>query len=155
MQPDLEGLDYILERQLKPEARMDIVKMIRGLGIKPTAMIDLSDGLASDIKHICKGSQLGCVIYTNKLPIDPVTIQVASEFQIDPNTAVMNGGEDYELLFTIAQADFDKIKDINGISVIGYMTEASAGMNLLTPDGMSVALKAQGWDGLKDKSNIA
>lgn len=114
-------------------------------------MIDVSDGLASDIMHICKGSKLGCQIYTDKLPIDTVTINIAAEFQIDPNTAVMNGGEDYELLFTVNSNDYEKIKDIAGISVIGHMTDAGAGMNLITPDGMSITIKAQGWDGLKDK----
>ena len=152
MQPDLEGMDYILERQLKPEARNDIGKMLKGIGIKPTSMIDVSDGLASDLMHICKGSNLGCQIYTDKLPIDPVTINVAAEFKIDPYTAVMNGGEDYELLFTIRGDEYDKIKDINGISVIGHMTEAAAGLNLITPDGKSLPIKAQGWDGLKEKS---
>ena len=151
MQPDLEGLDYILERQLKPEARNDIGKMLQGVKVVPSAMIDISDGLASDIMHICKGSDLGCQIYTDKLPIDAVTMNVAAEFQIDPNTAVMNGGEDYELLFTIKPDDYEKLKDITGISVIGHMTDPQAGMNLLTPDGMSIAIKAQGWDGLKDK----
>ncbi len=149
MQPDLKGMDYILERQLKPEARQDVVNTLRGIGIKPTSMIDISDGLASDIMHICKGSDIGCLIFTDKLPMDPVTIQTASEFQIDPNTAVMNGGEDYELLFTIRQEDYDKIKDISGISVIGHMTDASSGMYLSTPDGKAVEIKAQGWDGLK------
>jgi len=151
MQPDLEGLDYILERQLKPEARNDIRKMLQGISVKPTAMIDVSDGLASDIMHICKGSKTGCQIYTDKLPIDSVTMGIAAEFQIDPNTAVMNGGEDYELLFTINPDDYEKIKDVNGITVIGHMTDANTGMNLLTSDGMSVSIKAQGWDGLKDK----
>ena len=151
MQPDLAGMDYILERQLKPEARNDIGKVLEGIGVKPTAMIDISDGLASDIMHICKGSGLGCNIYTDKLPIDPLTINVASEFNIDPHTAVMNGGEDYELLFTISTADYDKVKDLNGISVIGHMTDAGSGMNLVTPDGMAITIKAQGWDGLKDK----
>jgi thiamine-monophosphate kinase len=151
MQPDLEGMDYILERQLKPEARNDIGKMLKGINVKPTAMIDISDGLASDIMHVCKGSELGCQIYTDKLPIDAVTINTAAEFQIDPNTAVMNGGEDYELLFTIKADDYEKINDISGISVIGHMTEESAGMNLVTPDGKSIAIKAQGWDGLKEK----
>lgn len=150
MQPDLEGLDYILERQLKPEARKDVKKMLKGIDVKPTSMIDISDGLASDIMHICKASDLGCNIFTDKLPIDPTTMSVAAEFQIDPNTAVMNGGEDYELLFTISQGDYEKIKDISGISVIGHMTEASAGMNLATPDGKLIALRAQGWDGLKN-----
>jgi thiamine-monophosphate kinase len=151
MQPDLEGMDYILERQLKPEARKDIGKMLKGIDVNPTAMIDMSDGLASDLMHICKGSELGCQIYTDKLPIDPVTINAAAEFQIDPHTAVMNGGEDYELLFTINADDYEKIKGINGISVIGHMTEAAAGLNLVTPDGKSIAIQAQGWDGLKDK----
>ena len=149
MQPDLEGKDYILERQLKPEARNDIGRMLKGISVKPTAMIDISDGLASDIMHICKGSKLGCQIYTDKLPIDSVTINTAAEFQIDPNTAVMNGGEDYELLFTIKADDYDKIKDVSGISVIGHMTEEAAGLNLVTPDGKSIDIKAQGWDGLK------
>jgi len=149
MQPDLEGLDYILERQLKPEARKDVCEMLKGIGIRPTAMIDISDGLASDIMHICKGSGLGCQIFTDKLPIDSVAISTAAEFQIDPNTAVMNGGEDYELLFTIDQADYEKIKDISGISVIGHMTEEAAGLYLTTPDGKSIEIKAQGWDGLK------
>ena len=151
MQPDLSGMDYILERQLKPEARSDIGRILEGIGVKPTAMIDISDGLASDIKHICKGSNLGCTIYTDKLPIDPLTINVASEFNLDPHTAVMNGGEDYELLFTISTTDYDKVKDLAGISVIGHMTDAGSGMNLVTPDGMAIAIKAQGWDGLKDK----
>lgn len=153
MQPDLEGMDYILERQLKPEARQDIGKMLKGIGVKPTAMIDISDGLASDIMHICKGSELGCQIFTEKLPVDTVTIKVAEEFQIDPYTIVMNGGEDYELLFTINPGDYDQIKEISGISILGHMTEESAGMNLVTKDGMSVALKAQGWDSLKDRDN--
>jgi len=151
MQPDLEGLDYILERQLKPEARKDISKMLEGIKVKPSAMIDISDGLASDIMHICKGSKLGCQIYTDKLPIDSVTMNMAADFQIDPNTAVMNGGEDYELLFTVSPGDYEKLKDINGISVIGHMTDAETGMNLVTSDGMSITIKAQGWDGLKDK----
>jgi len=150
MQPDLEGLDYILERQLKPEARHDIPPMLAGINVKPSSMIDVSDGLASDIMHICKGSDLGCQIYTDKLPIDSTTVNVASEFQIDPHTAVMNGGEDYELLFTVSTEDYEKLKDISGIAVIGHMTDAASGMNLVTPDGMSIGIKAQGWDGLKD-----
>jgi len=153
MQPDLEGMDYILERQLKPEARQDIGKILKGIGVKPTAMIDIFDGLASDIRHICQGSKLGCQIFTEKLPVDAVTIRLAEEFQIDPYTVVMNGGEDYELLFTITQGDYDKIKEIIGISIIGHMTDESSGMNLLTKDGMSVALKAQGWDSLKNSGN--
>ncbi|MEN8224308.1 MAG: thiamine-phosphate kinase [Bacteroidota bacterium] len=151
MQPVLEGLDYILERQLKPEARNDIGKMLQGVNVRPTAMIDISDGLASDIMHVCKGSELGCQIYTDKLPIDTVTINVAADFQIDPHTAVMNGGEDYELLFTVKPGDYERLKDISGIAVIGHMTDAASGMNLVTADGMSIAIKAQGWDGLKDK----
>lgn len=151
MQPEFEGMDYILERQLKPEARADVVRTLKGISLKPTSMIDVSDGLASDIMHICKGSGLGCQLYTDKLPLDPVTINMAAEFRIDPYTAAMNGGEDYELLFTIKPDDYEKIKDISGISVIGHMTEPAAGMNLLSPDGFSVPLKAGGWDGLKDR----
>jgi thiamine-monophosphate kinase len=151
MQPELEGMDYILERQLKPEARADVVRMLKGIDLKPTSMIDVSDGLASDIMHICKGSKLGCRLYTDKLPLDPVTINTAAEFKIDPYTAAMNGGEDYELLFTLRPDEFEKIKDISGISVIGHMTEAAEGMNLMSPDGHLVPLKAGGWDGLKDK----
>jgi thiamine-monophosphate kinase len=149
MQPELQGHEYILERQLKPEARQDILKVLAGVKVKPTAMIDLSDGLASDIRHICKGSDLGCKIFEEKLPVSQEVKKTAMEFEISSATAALNGGEDYELLFTIAQSDYEKIKDIMGISVIGHMTDKLEGMNLVTGAGEQVELKAQGWDGLK------
>ena len=110
IQPDLSGHDYILERQLKPEARTDIIKILKSNNVKPTAMIDISDGLASDLLHICKQSDVGCNIYEDKLPIDSATYNTAIEFNLDPITCALNGGEDYELLFTISQADYEKIK---------------------------------------------
>ncbi|HCT71772.1 MAG TPA: thiamine-phosphate kinase, partial [Bacteroidales bacterium] len=127
MQPDLEGFDYILERQLKPEPRTDVLEKLRDAGIRPTAMIDISDGLASEILHIAKDSGLGCRIYENKIPVDIVTAEVAAEFQIDPITAAMNGGEDYELLFTADVNDFEKLKELKGIHIIGHMTEKAEG----------------------------
>ncbi len=149
MQPDLEGFDYILQRQLKPEARPDIIKMLDELKIMPTAMIDISDGLASEIKHICKQSNLGCTVYEDKIPIDEQTYDTARSFNMDPTMYALNGGEDYELLFTIKQDDYEKIKSINDVSVIGYMTEKNAGINLITKSGPVVEIKAQGWDHMK------
>ncbi len=146
MQPQLEGLDYILERQLKPEARVDVVKLLKEIEVKPTAMMDISDGLASEIKHICEQSNVGCSVYENKIPIDQQAWDIARSFNMDPTMLTMNGGEDYELLFTVAQSDFDKIKDVNEIIIIGYMTAASAGQNLITKNNVSVPIKAQGWD---------
>jgi thiamine-monophosphate kinase len=148
MQPDLEGYDYILERQLKPEARTDIVRLLKESRVMPTAMIDISDGLGSEILHICKGSRLGCRIYEEKIPMDPTTITMAGIFNIGPATAALNGGEDYELLFTIDQNDFEKIRAIPGISVIGHMTELSLGANLVASDGALVGITAQGWNAL-------
>ncbi|MCU0370784.1 MAG: thiamine-phosphate kinase [Bacteroidales bacterium] len=149
MQPDLGGYDYILERQLKPEPRTDIIRLLKEASVKPTAMIDISDGLGSEILHICKGSKLGCRIYADKIPIDPITVSTAGMFNIGPVTAALNGGEDYELLFTVSQADFEKVKAIPGISVIGYMTEPSLGANLVASDGTLVAIQAQGWNALR------
>lgn len=149
MQPDLEGHDYILERQLKPEARQDIVKILDELKILPTAMIDISDGLASEIKHICKHSDLGCTVYEDKIPIDQHTYDTARSFKMDPTLYAMNGGEDYELLFTIKVEDYEKIKNVPEISVIGHMTAAGSGINLITKSGPLVEIKAQGWDHLK------
>lgn len=150
MQPEFEGNDYVLERQLKPESRVDVLKQLREAGIKPTAMIDISDGLASEILHIAKDSSLGCRIYENKLPIDIVTADVAAEFQIDPTTAAMNGGEDYELLFTVDVSDFDKVKELKGIHVIGYMTEKAEGEYLISNGGSLYPIEAQGFDHLRD-----
>jgi thiamine-monophosphate kinase len=149
IQPDLEGKDYIVERQLKPEARKDIVELLKDLDIKPTAMIDISDGLASEILHICKQSNKGCNIYEEKIPLDPMTYDTAREFNLDPTVCALSGGEDYELLFTIKQADYEKIKLMMDISVIGHITEASAGCNLVTRSGKVHAITAQGWNAFK------
>ncbi len=145
MQPNLEPYDYIVKRQLKPEARMDIVHELAELGITPTAMIDVSDGLASDVFHVCRQSALGVRIYEDKLPIDHVTYNTAVEFKLDPITCALNGGEDYELLFTISQADFEKLKNHMDIHFIGYMTDPAEGRDLITKNGNAVPLQAQGW----------
>ncbi|MEA3476893.1 MAG: thiamine-phosphate kinase [Bacteroidota bacterium] len=149
MQPDLQGYDYVIERQLKPEARQDILKILAGIDVQPTAMIDISDGLASDIMHICKNSKLGCKLYEDKLPVNQDVMKAAMDFNISSATAALNGGEDYELLITIAQDDYEKVKDVMGISVIGHMTDQSEGMNLVTDTGEQIELKAQGWDSLR------
>ena len=149
IQPDLEGKDYIVERQLKPESRKDIVEALKLMKIKPTSMIDISDGLASEILHICKQSNKGCNLYEEKIPIDPMTYDTAREFGIDPTVCALNGGEDYELLFTIKQSDFEKIKNNPDISIIGHMTEASAGCNLISKSEKFHPIKAQGWNSLK------
>jgi len=146
IQPDLEGKDYIVERQLKPEARKDIVEMLKEFSIKPTAMIDVSDGLSSEVMHLCKQSDKGCKLYEEKIPIDPMTYETAREFNLDPTVCALSGGEDYELLFTIKQADYDKIKGSADVSVIGYITEPSAGMELISKSGRVHPLKAQGWN---------
>jgi thiamine-monophosphate kinase len=150
-QPELAGHDYILERQLKPEARTDIIKLLKELNIKPTSMIDISDGLASEILHICDASGMGCAIYEDKIPIDPATLSMAGEFNIEPVIAALSGGEDYELLFTIDQKDFEKIKDIKTISVIGHITEANSGANLVGRDSALIPITAQGWDAFIQK----
>ncbi len=144
-QPDLEPYTYIIERQLKPEARKDIVQLLKDLGVTPTAMIDISDGLSSEIIHLCKQSGVGCDLYEEKIPLDPQVISTCEEFNIDSTTVALNGGEDYELLFTIAQEDFPKIKANPNFSVIGYMKEASEGIHLVTRGNTKIAMKAQGW----------
>lgn len=149
IQPDLEGKDYIVERQLKPEARIDIVDLLAKLEIKPTSMIDVSDGLASEILHITSQSKKGCKIYEEKIPLDPMTVDTAREFGLDPTVCALSGGEDYELLFTIKQADYDKMKHDVDISIIGYITEESAGNYLITKSGNIHELKAQGWNAFK------
>jgi len=149
MQPDMAGKEYILERQLKPEARTDMVKKLAEKQIIPTSMIDISDGLASEALHIAKASAAGIVIYEDRIPIDQVTYDTAHEFSLVPAVAALNGGEDYELLFTVKQADYDKVKEIPGISVIGYISDASEGNRLITPDNQVIELTAQGWDALK------
>jgi thiamine-monophosphate kinase len=146
IQPELGGHEYIIERQLKPEARIDIIRALHEHGIKPTAMIDISDGLASEVLHICDASGKGCAIYEDKIPINAATVAMAEEFNIDPTTAALNGGEDYELLLTIKLQDYEKTKDISGLIPIGHITEAGAGVNLISRSGTVVPLTAQGWD---------
>lgn len=148
-QPDFTGKDYVLERQLKPEARKDIITLLKDLKVTPTSMIDVSDGVSSEMMHICKNSEVGCNIYEEKLPIDPTTYHSARDFNIDPTMCALNGGEDYELLFTISQEDFDKIKGNPNLTVIGHITTKESGTNLITSGGSVTPLKAQGWDGLK------
>jgi len=146
IQPDLEGHDYLLERQLKPEARQDIIGFLKELDVKPTSMIDVSDGLASEALHLAKASKKGCHIYDEKIPIDPDTYNTAREFNLDPSTCALNGGEDYELLFTIDQADFDKIKGNPHMTVIGHIVEEQAGTYLVDKGGSITQLQAQGWN---------
>jgi len=147
-QPDLDNYTYLIERQLKPEARTDIRELLEKLEVKPTAMIDVSDGLSSEIIHICKQSKVGCNLFEEKIPIDPQFINVCEEFNIDSTTVAINGGEDYELLFTIALEDFDKIKANPNFTVIGHMTQESEGVHLVTRANTKIPLKARGWDAL-------
>jgi thiamine-monophosphate kinase len=152
MQPDLDGYDYVLSRQLKPEARFDVLEELEKAGVKPSSMIDISDGLASEIMHLCTASSLGCRIYETKIPIDPATLRLAEEFRLVPSIPALNGGEDYELLFTINPADFEKIRSIDSISVIGHMTSTPGEIAMITIDDQFIPLKAQGWDGLKNNN---
>jgi thiamine-monophosphate kinase len=149
-QPDLEMYSYLIERQLKPEARTDIRELLEKLEVKPTSMIDISDGLSSEIIHICKQSNVGCNLYEEKLPVDPQLINVCEEFNIDSTTVAINGGEDYELLFTIALEDFDKIKANPNFTVIGHMTQESEGIHLITRANTKIPLKARGWNALEE-----
>lgn len=147
-QPDFAGKEYLLERQLKPEARKDIVKLLAENRITPTAMIDISDGLASDMLHICKQSKVGCVIYEERIPIDYQTALMAETFNINVTTVAMNGGEDYELLFTVPLSLHEQISALPGIHLIGHITPEENGCNLITRDGQEMQLRAQGWDPL-------
>ncbi len=149
IQPDLEGYDYIVERQLKPEARKDIIDLFQDRNIIPTSMIDVSDGLASEILHLCKASNVGVNIYEEKIPIDPMTYESARSFNLDPTVCALSGGEDYELLFTIKQSDFDKIKNNPDISIIGHITQASEGAQLISKSGNQHNITAQGWNAFK------
>jgi thiamine-monophosphate kinase len=149
MQPELSGYDYPIGRLLKPEARTDIRNLLASAGIKPTSMIDISDGLASETLHLCKMSDTGCRIFEEKIPIAEDSIELAKTFKIVPSVCALSGGEDYELLFTIRQEDYEKIKDIRGISVIGHMTEPAEGKWLIAPDNVRIELTAQGWDAHK------
>ncbi len=145
-QPQLEDKEYVVQRQLKPEARMDFIHELKNLGVRPTAMIDISDGLASELMHLCKASKLGARIFEDKLPIDSQTEQVANEFNISTNTCMLNGGEDYELLFTIAQEDFVKLRNHPDVTTIGYMETIDKGICLVSNGQQLVPLTAQGWN---------
>ena len=149
MQPDFSGKEYLLERQLKPEARKDIIQKLAEAGIRPTAMMDISDGLSSELMHICKQSHAGCRIYEEHIPIDYQTAVMAEEFNMNLTTCALNGGEDYELLFTVPIADHERVQDIEGIRLIGHITKPELGCALITRDGQEFELKAQGWNPLK------
>ena len=147
-QPDFSGKEYLLQRQLQTEARGDIIQKLREAGIRPTAMMDISDGLSSELMHICKQSGVGCRIYEKNIPIDYQTAVMAEEMNMNVTTCAMNGGEDYELLFTVPIGDHEKIQQIDGIKLIGHITDAKFGQILVTRDNQEFALKAQGWNPL-------
>ena len=147
-QPELDNYSYLVERQLKPEARKDIVELLKVLKVKPTSMIDISDGLSSEILHICKQSNVGCDLYEAKIPLSQEVISTSEEFNINSTTVALSGGEDYELLFTIAQSDYDKIKGNPNLTVIGHITPKSEGVHLVTRANQKIELTAQGWNGL-------
>lgn len=149
-QPDIEAYSYLLERQLKPEARKDICKLLEELGVHPTSMIDLSDGLSSEIIHLCKHSEVGMTLYEDKIPLDPTVITACEEFNLDSTTIALSGGEDYELLFTVKQEDFPKIKANPSLSVIGHVVDASYGINLVTRGGEQLPIKAMGWNSFQE-----
>jgi thiamine-monophosphate kinase len=145
IQPDLDGHDYILQRQLKPQARLDVIRFLKDLGVRPTSMIDISDGLASEVLHLCKASQVGCHVYDEKLPIDAKTSMVAIDFNLDPSMCALNGGEDYELLFTIDQKDVELIQTNPNFTIIGHITNAADGTYYIDRVGSAITLRAQGW----------
>lgn len=148
-QPDLSLYDYIIERQLKPEARTDVKQLLAELNVQPTSMIDVSDGLSSEIMHLATQSKVGCNVFEDKLPLDPQFISTCEEFNIDATTIAINGGEDYELLFTIKMEDYDKIKGNPNLTVIGHMTQESEGVHLITRDNTKIPIKAKGWNALQ------
>ena len=145
MQPQLEDYDYVVQRQLKPKARTDVVHDLNERGVVPTAMIDVSDGLASEVLHLCRHSEVGMQVYEDKLPLDNLTIKTATEFQLSAVTLALNGGEDYELLFTVRQPDYEKLRDHPDIHTIGYVQTAEKGTNLVTQNEQLVPIQAQGW----------
>ncbi len=147
--PDFSGKEYLLERQLKPEARRDIIEKLRNAGIKPTAMMDISDGLSSELMHICTQSNVGCRIYEERIPLDYQTAVMAEELNMNVITCALNGGEDYELLFTVPIAEHEKISEMEGIRIIGHITKPELGSALITRDGQEFELKAQGWNPLQ------
>ncbi len=146
VQPDLENRNYILGRLIRPEARKDIIEFFKDKVIKPSSMMDISDGLSSEVLHICKQSKVGAVIYEDKIPVHDDARDFAYKLEIDPTACALSGGEDYELLFTVAQADYDKIKEVEGISIIGYITPEEKGVNIITKGGNTYPLTAQGWN---------
>ncbi len=149
VQPDLEGESYVVGKLLKPEARKDIIEFLDDAEVRPTSMMDISDGLSSEILHLCKQSQLGCVLYEDKLPIAEPMRNAAFKFEIDPTACALSGGEDYELLFTVSQSDYEKLLLSEQISVVGYMTEPEQGAHILTKGGGKHAITAQGWNHYK------
>ncbi|MFS4466356.1 thiamine-phosphate kinase [Maribacter sp. 2210JD10-5] len=151
-QPDLEPYSYIVERQLKPEARKDIPELLAQLNVQPTSMIDVSDGLSSEILHLCKSSAVGCNVFEDKIPLDPTVISACEEFKLDSTLVALSGGEDYELLFTIAQNDFDNIKGNPSLTVIGHMTDESEGTSLITRANTKIPLTAQGWNSFESEA---
>ena len=149
--PDFSGKEYLLERQLKPEARKDIIEALAKDGIRPTSMIDISDGLSSELMHICTQSKVGCRVYEERIPIDYQTAVMAEELNMNVTTCALNGGEDYELLFTVPLTDHDKVAAMKGVKVIGHITKSELGCGLITRDGQEFELKAQGWNPLTEK----
>ena len=153
IQPDFSGYDYVLERQLKPEPRQDVIEMFKELGVQPTAMIDISDGLSSEIIHICTQSGVGCTIYEDKLPIDPLTVSTAEEMNLNPSVCSLNGGEDYELLFTISLEDYEKIKEQKRVSIIGHITSDKGKYEFVSNGDTVHELTAQGWNAILKKED--
>ncbi|WP_025742204.1 thiamine-phosphate kinase [Aquimarina pacifica] len=150
LQPDLDQYTYLIERQLKPEARKDIPELLRALDVKPTSMIDISDGLSSEVIHLCTQSQVGVNLYEDKIPLDPTVIATCEEFKLNSTTVALNGGEDYELLFTIKQEDFPKIKANPSLTVIGHITDKKSGIGLVTRANEKIEITAQGWNPIKE-----
>ncbi len=149
-QPDLDPYTYLIERQLKPEARKDIKELLKALDVQPTSMIDISDGLSSEIIHVCTQSKVGVNLYEEKIPLDPTVISACEEFKLNSTTVALNGGEDYELLFTIQQEDYPKIKANPSLSVIGHITDEKSGIGLVTRSNEKIEIKAQGWNPVKE-----
>ncbi len=147
-QPDLDAYSYLVERQLKPEARKDIVTLLKEIAVKPTAMIDISDGLSSEVLHLCEQSDTGCNLYEDKIPLDPTVISTSEEFKMDSTMIALSGGEDYELLFAVDQKDFDKIKGNPNLTVIGHMTDKKEGAHLITRADTKIPITAQGWNSM-------
>ncbi|MCK8523640.1 thiamine-phosphate kinase [Aquimarina sp. D1M17] len=149
-QPDLDQYTYLIERQLKPEARKDMPELLKALDVKPTSMIDISDGLSSEVIHLCTQSKTGVHLYEDKIPLDPAVISICEEFKLNSTTVALNGGEDYELLFTIKQEDYPKIKANPNLTVVGHMTDEKTGVGLVTRANEKIELKAQGWNPIKE-----